>query len=472
MLTQSRPRIIRSGLYQGAGFPAAGRIMRRGSTFSPRGKSPLKSVLTSPLFWVMLLALAARVFCYPHLLAVTLTPDSPGYMKLSALFDSGARTPAYPLFIAAVRAFTGSSRLAAGVVLLQDVLLYLSVAVFYQTARLLFRSTPVVAVSSLVYGCLPCILNYSHVVIAESLSISVATAFFYCIVRYLREPEPRPAIGAGAALLVLVFLKPEFLPLLVLTLVFWALRLLFVHRDGAAALAGLLSAAVCAVLMLAYCAGYYVHNGIFAPGHISVDNALYKVTDWGMAKSGGDDAILRSLNDKLAKTHSVGLAQYDTELAYPPSRVSKFVNTAVRRNLPAYITRNLAIVGQIAGDRLNLLYAGVRNDTVGNFLKKANARLPVPFWVFYLLMLAEIVRLIVKIVRGPGPCAPSYERALTFPWAGVFSAAILILQFFTGIFGAQNDYARFLYPVSFLLILQVFYWIDLIVRRLSGEGDD
>ena len=240
---------------------------------------PLRLV-RSPILWVMLFAAGWQVFFYSNCESpLHDLYDTPTYLIASEnprllLGDVDLiRTPGYPCFIAAIRHFSGKAhiqyvteteivldhptkRLLHWVVFVQQIISWISVYFFFQTAKSLFKSTFVAAAASLYYACHPAILGYNVWLMTESLAVSGTVLTVWLFISYLHRPGYGKAVMMGIILFLLIMLRPFFIFFLPVFLLFWTARLIIVREHRQQEMTGL----CCALAALMLVLGYTLHG--------------------------------------------------------------------------------------------------------------------------------------------------------------------------------------------------------------------
>lgn len=426
------------------------------------GRGLFRRAAGSPLFWALLFSLLFRPFYFRLLAPFTLCPDSPTYLSPGADILRGKidilRTPLYPLLIRFLALFGGQAGLYPRIAAFQDLAQFVSIVFFYLTAKMLLRSKWAAGAAALCYGCLPGILNYTRVVLTESLSISLAAIFFYCVVRFLRRPGTASAVLAGVLCFLLIMLRPSFLLFLPVLLVFWALRFFFRREERKECLTGFGAALACLALTAAYCAGNFVQNGFFGLSRVSTDNTLYKTIEWGFYRSGGDPAVVRFLSETL-RTRAPGSAQVLAMRKFGAARMTRFANAAVKKNGIAYAARSFGAARALFAAPLFTSAAAPRAGREA-FLRAFGAACGLSFGVLYLLLAAEMFFLLFTLIR---------KRRLLWARAGAWCFAAG--QLFTVFWGAQNEFARLMAPAAPFVLLLLFLWLEAAVfftRKTAG----
>src|ERR1700744_2466416 len=101
----------------------------------------LLRILSADLFWVFVISFIVRTIYYSTLLA-TRQVDTASYLNYSANILLGQtealRTPVYPYFIKFIGLF-GTGNLLNNIATAQIIIAYLSIILFYKSARRVFK---------------------------------------------------------------------------------------------------------------------------------------------------------------------------------------------------------------------------------------------------------------------------------------------------------------------------------------------
>ena len=227
---------------------------------------------------LLFVLIAAKVFAILARGPVSIELDAFGYWRLSSLVLAGDlamlgepiafRTPAYPYFLAAIRAVAGDRALPA-IVAIQGVLAIGSILIAGLIAK---RATRLPAAVNMTFlAALPAVsaYTYSAAVLSETLFVFLLMLNLLAVMDYVRFGTRGRAIWAGITFALLVLTKPIALFLFVPHCLFvlaahaqrwWQLRTVdapgrvkLQHRLGH----GLIAAAFAVVICVPWCARNY-----------------------------------------------------------------------------------------------------------------------------------------------------------------------------------------------------------------------
>lgn len=188
------------------------------------------------------------------------------------------RTPLYPLFI-------GFCQQVAGVyfgwvcVALQHLVFLLSIHYFRQVASMALSSghkahssEQVVLWLTLCYAIFPVTSVWGSILLTESFAVSGVVFFAYHMLSYTCCHRASSAIWSAVFMLLLILLRPFFVYLIPIALLFW-LFMLKARRPGA--LMGCVAVLLVGLSQLAYCYQFQRQFGLFAHSSVSTVNSAY-----------------------------------------------------------------------------------------------------------------------------------------------------------------------------------------------------
>jgi len=449
--------------------------------FNVRKPTVLNRLVKSPVFWVMIIA-AVLQFCFYR--QINDLPreisDTPSYLKSPRLQHGEVdlwRTPCYPYFIAAIKSFSSEGNLLRRVVLAQQVISWICIFFFFQTARRLLKSTIVTACASLYFACHPSILWFNTYVLTESLSISGTVFLIYLLVSYLSRPGYIKAVVIGIIILFLIMLRPFFLVLLPIFLVLWTVRLVVIREHRFREAVGLFSAIIALMLVLGYGQLFKQQHGVFswtaASSHV---NQFAMVFQSGFYRNGrGDPAITEWLIEReevwkkknpnatrltsrlIAPDTPMHGAQIGFEMAFVFDEGSpkmnerpKYVKDTIRSDRFRWYRYLLGRFGGIGADTFE---DGFWSSGFPNKSTDIDWRIGLTFQSVYVILLLEIITLGVIFY---------HTRRVPWFWSvcWLLIAGIIV----TAVIGSMNDWNNRLTVSAIpLVILLLARYVDLIV---------
>ncbi|MDR1384362.1 MAG: hypothetical protein LBJ67_11060 [Planctomycetaceae bacterium] len=428
----------------------------------------LESLCKNPLVWVMLIALIFRAFIdpmgfldpkrsgKPHLES----PDVPSYLKdanLKELLFSGEvnieRTPAYLIFTGLHRQLFGEDAMFGWIVFSQRMLSLISVFFFYRIGEYFLKSRICVVLATLLYVVAVSALLFNNWILTESLAVSFAVCWFFCLMAYVQKPTRLKAFLSGLGVFLLIMLRPAFMGLLLLIFVFWGMRLLFQREHFKKDLIGLLYAVLSLVLIFGYCHQFYKKTGIFSVTVLGVSNQFICMIQSELFQK-DDSPISRRMQTALTeykkifpeKANDLRLLTRPRVWTYPDDPIN-FITEKVRQDglMPPMNER------RIYTQRMIRTYPyDYAKFIAGKFLQEKKL---FPIYVFILTELFLIFALWKQSRRIP-----------ILHWIFWLMIAGLL---FTAVAGAQDEYFRLSLPVVPFVILIPFQCLDVWMNFLK-----
>ena len=262
-------------------------------------------VITSDLFWLLIACGIFRLGYY-YCLNNKLCPDSNYYMFYSENIFLGQInylvTPVYPYFIKLIRLF-GEENLIQNITLTQSVISFLTIIVFYKTVCAVYKNRAVIIIATFFYGIMPSIISFDKIIITESISISCAVIFLYFIVSYLKNPTRLKAASYPLYIFFLVMLRPSFIILLPIIIIFWISRMIFLKTERKLCIYGLSASAICILLIMGYSRLNYNENKIKGISAVSTVNLLDIIVNENMYMDGNDPEITATIKNTRVGPH-------------------------------------------------------------------------------------------------------------------------------------------------------------------------
>lgn len=150
--------------------------------------------------------------------------DTDSYLEAGTVFLSGGidifRTPVYPIILKGFNMWCGDYYYVAVIVLQLAVFVY-SVHRFRCICTFLWGTSRIKWVVLSLYAFHPTMLFWHKILLTESLSLSVGVVYLYFLIRFLQRPSQKAVWCSQAGLCFLLFIRPSFLYLLPLNVLFW-----------------------------------------------------------------------------------------------------------------------------------------------------------------------------------------------------------------------------------------------------------
>lgn len=233
--------------------------------------------------------------------------DSSAYYNYNSTWEvltghvTRLQAPLYGMLFNGIKAIFGQNYLMP-MVYLQVVISTLSLFLFARLLGKLGIKKPWACLCTFLYGVSPAVIGWENVILTESFSLSMAVAFFYCVVMYVQEHQLRYGLLAIALTTLMVFLRPQFLTYLAILLVFCILKLFFPagKQERRSILRMLAALAVSLMLVLLYCYRYQKTMGIFSMTTAGVHQNLVDCLTRGYWADFDDAELVQFIQDTAA----------------------------------------------------------------------------------------------------------------------------------------------------------------------------
>jgi len=354
------------------------------------------------------------------------------------------RTPVYPAIIAVIKYVSPYEDIPQNIVIVQTIIFFISIIFFYKLAILLLKSKIKVTISTIIYGTLPAFLFYNRVIRVESFSISLFVMFLFIIIKFISSSKIVYGVLSSSMAVILILLRPSFVFLIPCIIVFWIIKCCD-KTNIKKHLTGLLSAVCALVIILGYCFYNYKNYNDFTLTDISTYNQLVIAFQSNLYEHGNNDDIISDLSN--------GIHPHDVFMKYGRTQVSSFVKSVYLSSPSQYIRYHINIARDLMPTSLFTLGGFRQSENIffksnvwGNFGQLLYAVMsPFTFSFLIILLMLFFVIIIINTIK---------QKKLIWDinvlWACVF------LQFITGLFGAQAEYARMIVPVIPIVILLSF----------------
>ena len=193
------------------------------------------------------------------------------------------RTPTYPIFIGLFKSIIEDKNVFILIILAQYLLFFISIRYFYKITSFLIPSITIGWFLTLVYALHPGIAYWNSYIMTEALSISISVFLLYSVSKILRQSY-KNIIYFTWWLILLIFLRPSFLYLLPIFILFWFYMAYISKSMRKMALICL--TCVCSItgIECAYIYKFYQCYGIISPTGISTINQYFLARENGILK--------------------------------------------------------------------------------------------------------------------------------------------------------------------------------------------
>lgn len=381
--------------------------------------------------------------------------DTETYFSAGSLIANGQidslRTPLYPLILNVFKwLFNIGITLKVTVIILQYFLFCISIFCFYRLTEYFIKSNYVVFFLVLIYACHPATLVWQKILITESLALSGIVFFLYFIIQFIGTKKLIYTFLINLFLFLLIILRPGFLFLIPIVLIFW---LYFVIKWEKTGLIGMGWNVLIIILMIGYAATFQKQYGVFTMSTVSDVNQYMILRDAELLDTGNilNPEFKSTITDfiQIKKTDS----EYFDEYVYLYSKYGyipchKFVEHSVRSNFPKYITFNInrflnqSILSSVG------FWSSFNQNKYNPYLRIICC----PFIILYVFLIFYLYILFRK------------RPLLKF---SVLIYSIALASLFVIIAGAPNSWGRLIVPTIPILLIMLGQCLDLIKWKIK-----
>lgn len=258
-------------------------MMEKEEKKSARFYNFLEKILFNEVFWILLLCFTFRNYFDKVYGTLRYNTDTASYclaaQKLLHGFLDDYRTPLYPFILNLVGLF-GNRYLFENVIILQQIVSFVSIIPFYLLAKKWFNNKPVSIIATLVYGCYPSIFRIVYGIFAESLLISLFIFFLWAFYEVVSKPSTKKWILFHVFIFIMVMLKPLCIVLYPVIFVEGLMLYWFnpqLKKKLVLLKQALLGFVVGVILLLGYCTVNKVQNDFWGVSTVSHDNNFANV---------------------------------------------------------------------------------------------------------------------------------------------------------------------------------------------------
>ncbi|MDP2422024.1 hypothetical protein [Sediminibacterium sp.] len=399
-----------------------------------------------------------RILYYTAFSSHFLFPDSETYLHYSGDLLKGVvdptRTPVYPYFIKVLQFIYPNSILI--IINVQIFISLFSVYVFYKILDILFANKYFIALATTLYGIFLPIVYFDKIILTESLSISFVTMFLYALLKFIKRPSYSLSVLISFGVLFLIFLRPSFLYLLPIFLLFWTIRVLFISQYKGISYLGLISTYCVIIVLYGYAHLNESKNQYFGITTISNANFLNILLEKKLYFDGNDSEITTNII-ALSKYHDNSYIQNKINDIYTPDRVSAFIATNIKRHPIKYLSKSFETFTSNKDKSIfsnySIFSTFYNNNTAAFYTKKIELLNPkISFSNIFIFLLISLPLLIIN-------------KSYLLIWLIPLSHMILIFL------SANAEFPRLVFPsipfliVIFLLDLKILY--NFLVRKKS-----
>ena len=421
-----------------------------------------------PMSTVMCFTALFRVWYLSHFNSYVIYYDSKTYTKYTANIFKGEtdifRTPGYPYFIKFISLITGQE---AGTIefyemlsLVQCILSLMSVAILYLACRKLFSNKYILSACALVFGIAPSVFTWDIITLTESLSLFLTVVLIYILFSYLAKPKLYIAIVLGLFSFAMIMVRPTFIYLTAVLMVFFIARIIFNAEDRKRAIAGLLSVILCIGMVFGYQGLNYKNHDYFAISSVSTTvNKLFIVMSHGWTDSEKYPFLSNYLEEQMDS--------YDIErwipdvieilpMNFPYETIDGYVNDCLDSHSKKYQKYILNKIKGLASEKIATQYTPIPEESenfsvISPIMVKCT--FPFTFMDCMMLVLMGVAWSVLVLVMKKRIC-----------WHIIGLCAITFSHIFVSVLGSMAEFSRLSSMVIPVVMILVFYMIDYVVR--------
>lgn len=425
----------------------------------------IKNVLTNPLTYVLLAAIAFRVIYFHTLRPYSETADSPTYKELGNIL-TGLRTPVYPLLLAGLNALFGEPLMNMVLVRLQSLATLCALGAFYYTVVRVTHRRYLAVIFTLWFGCQPGVVGYETSVMTESLSISGVVFLVFLLARYLEQRRKSDALGMGLLTLFLILLRPGFLYLVPVLAVFWALQwFLEAKEKNRHILWGVAGTALSLAGVLAWCTFNFFSCGRFTLSVVTDINLLHMLVLNGSVENPEYPELSEFVWNKMVENQEdsayLPWGAYEDITAAYPDEWAEYASSTLKYHVGDMTDYTITKVGKVLKEPflndqpyVHLWYYTYFGASVRTLLFNANVTQVLQF-LFVELVYSFTWWAVKKKIN----------------WLGLGLAGCTLATMATALVGAQAEWYRLWLPSFPFLILLGSLWAYRICVWLGRPGE-
>jgi dolichol kinase len=260
-------------------------------------------------------------------------------------------------------------------------------------------------------------------------------------------------------------LRPSFLVLLPIMMVFWVGRILFIKTELKKGIAGLVSSFVCILLIVGYSHLNYVNSGCNNISVVSSINQLDIIMDYNIYSDNKDQEISNLIKEHLGIYALQANRVPDNDVfydkmwdtdeiisnEYPQERIDKFVKSCITQHSGIYIKKTLSKAVNLS-KLTTTSYSAEMKPILFSTLKSPLLELfSVSFAFIYFLLIFDFFYIVLQ-----------WMKSKMVPWFKIIVWTAITGQLATAIIGAENEHQRLLLLTMPFIIILFFSYVDMI----------
>ena len=259
--------------------------------------------------------------------------------------------------------------------------------------------------------------------------------------------------------------RPSFIYLLPIYILFWILRFFYNKEERKQVITGLISCAICGIILLGYCGLMKAQHGEFSVTSVSYINNVVTAIKSNTYKNASNQEMIKLVDEIKGGKEEEALywdALRALQKEYSVEELKEFASTSIKGN-PNYLkylvdkTVELGFVNIGTASYVTPIegYQELNYTYIGNLI------LPINFSFVYFVMIICIVYLLWNLIKNK-----------QIDWVVAFLTILIVANLFTLIVGAPSEPQRLFLPsiISFLLLISKALTIHKKENKLLGQG--
>jgi len=369
------------------------------------------------------------------------------------------RTPLYPYVIKFFE-YISKDNLIQNLIFFQQAISFLSIIPFYFASRRMVKNKYLVVATTLFYGLWHPILIQNVHLNPECLCFVGSILMLFVFLKFLEKPKKLTALSLGIFPFFLIMLKPTYLNLIFVVLVFLFFRFILFREERKILYWGLLGLIVSSVGILGYCEMNNRYNGQFVLSNIALNNTLAHISYSGAYREGGDDEFIAIID---AKRH---LGYYTVPFTINNDFIDRYQN--YNKRFPQYLppTEDMLFC---------LNFPNTTNyspERIKRFIK--NSQFTTVYFNYMLDRVFDIVigaygNLFILLVLQSAIIIGIFVKYNKIAWAQGFCMLFILGQFFSITIAGLDDMDRHLIPTYPFIIQITASFLAILISYLKKE---
>ena len=369
------------------------------------------------------------------------------------------RTPLYPYVIKFFECIS-KDNLVQNLIIFQQAISFLSIIPFYFVSKSIVKNRYLIIIATLFYGLWHPIIIQNVYINPECLCFAGSTLMLFILVKYLDKPKKLTAVSLGIFPFFLIMLKPTYLILIFVVLLFLVFRFIFSREERKILYWGLFGLFVSAAGVLGYCEINNRHNGQFVLSNIYLNNSLAHISYSGAYQYGQDEEFIAIIDTTRLKGY------YTTPFTINNDFIDKYRD--YNRRFPQYLPPtddmlaclNMPDIPNYPPERIKRFVMNSQFTTV-YFNYMLNRVFDIVIGAYGNLFILFVLQSIIIII--------AFVKYKKIAWAQSFCILFVLGQFFSIAIGGLDDIDRCLIPAYPFIIQIAASFLGILASSLSKE---